>query len=85
MSSPGKYDALSKFLNNQDKTEQTIHLSFKKIEGIINEPLPPSARKYSAWWGNDAKTHPQGQSWVEAGWKVDGVDLSNEQVTLIRA
>jgi hypothetical protein len=80
MTVPGKYDALTKFLSSQGKDKQTLQLSFRKIEEIIGDSLPESARKYSAWWANDAKTHPQGRSWVEAGWKVESVNIEKEEV-----
>ena len=33
---------------------QTIRLTFSEIEAILGRPLPPSAYKFSAWWGNES-------------------------------
>jgi hypothetical protein len=43
-----KYDRLRHYLNVQ--TARSVVLSFREIEKILGGPLPPSARKHSAWW-----------------------------------
>jgi leucyl-tRNA synthetase len=47
-------------------------------------PLPPSSRRYPQWWANH-KGRPHARAWLEAGWRVVGVDLPGEKVTLERA
>jgi len=78
----GKYELLCKWLAY--KEEDCITLSFKQLEEILGFRLPPSSRKYRAWWAND-KTHVQAaDGWLRAGWKVDSVDLRKEMVTFKR-
>jgi len=58
---------------------QNIKLSFHEIEGILQTSLPPSARKYRAWWANDA-SHIQAATWLSMGWRVAKVDFQDELV-----
>jgi hypothetical protein len=49
---------------------QTIRLTFSEIEEILGRPLPPSAYKFSAWWGNESSRkagHTQAMAWLQAG------------------
>lgn len=81
---PGKYDAFYNWLKNRPASETTLHLSFQQIEQILNDKLPESAHKHSAWWANNANTHTHAESWLDAGWRVEGHDLSAETVTFVR-
>jgi len=47
-----------------------VTLTLEQIEIIINDELPPSARKYDAWW-RDPASHPHVENWVDIGWKVE--------------
>jgi len=58
--------------------------SFAQIESILGFPLPQSARRYPAWWGNDPKGHSHSLTWLETGWKTEEVDLGSERVTFVR-
>jgi len=78
----GKYTPFEMWLGSENKWEHNIRLKFSTIEEVLGTPLPPSARKHRAWWANDYKSHPHSQSWLRAGWLVDDVDLSTEQVVL---
>lgn len=52
-------------------------LSFAQIERILGRPLPASARRYRAWWSNEASgTHTHSAAWMGTGWLVDAVDLN---------
>ena len=73
----GKYKPLEQFLASADKRE--IRLRFSEIESIIGIPLPQSAYKYRPWWGNDGY-HTQAFAWLNAGFKVEQVDLANQRV-----
>ena len=73
----GKYTPLEEFLASADKRE--IRLTFSSIESIIGTPLPPSAYNYRPWWGNDGY-HTQASAWINAGFKVDQVDLARQTV-----
>jgi hypothetical protein len=58
-----------------------IRLGFSQIEELINQKLSDLAYKHRSWWSNDPATHSQALSWVTAGWLVDDVDLSIQEVT----
>jgi len=77
-----KYSPLESFLEHSGKAEMT--LSFAKIEKILEFPLPTSARKYAAWWSNNATGHVNAEAWLSAGYKAAQVDLSDETLVFIR-
>ena len=77
----GKYDPLADFLSSQGA--EHVQLTFRRIEDIIGDRLPPSARKYPAWWANDI-THIHGRVWLEAGWKTESVNLGREDISFRR-
>ena len=79
-----KYEPLRLFLADFDASEWAT--TFTELEEILQDQLPPSARKprnYQAWWGNDA-SHVQARAWLDAGWSKDGVDLGTERVMFVR-
>jgi hypothetical protein len=76
MSSP-RYQPLRSFLAT--RRDESVLLRFADVEQIIQWRLPPSARRYRAWWAN-AETHPQAVAWLAAGWQVAFVDLADELV-----
>jgi hypothetical protein len=51
-----KYDALADYVRNQ--TLQTFDLPFFKIEALIGEKLPPSAKRPQYWANTTAGTGP---------------------------
>ena len=77
-----KYDALGKHLAAGSET--TWRATFAQIEAVLGFPLPRSAYAYPAWWSNDATGHSHSRAWLEAGWKTQGVDLHNQQVTFLK-
>jgi hypothetical protein len=78
-----KYDPLTAFLHRQER--DTIRMSFQRLEKIIAASLPPTARSDRTWWGNTFnRTRVQAHAWLNAGWKVDVVDLARELVTFVR-
>lgn len=80
----GKYEPLFDYLSGNQN--QSIRLTFSKIEQILGDGLPPSARRYPEWWGND-RTSParQSQSWLRAGYKTSGPpDFALEAVSFVR-
>ncbi len=71
-----KYDALGDYLR-ACVGRRRVHLTFREIEQIIGDALPPSAREHREWWGNEvgpAARHSQCRAWMEAGWLVNEVD-----------
>lgn len=55
-----------------------IQLTYGEIEEIIRKPLPDSAYKYREWWANGG--HSQADAWLDAGWKVEEVNLGKSVV-----
>jgi hypothetical protein len=52
---------------------QTVRLTFSEIEMLLGRPLPPSAYRFSAWWGNESSRkagHTQAMAWLHAGFKA---------------
>ena len=79
----GKYAPLSQFLRNA--TGIRIRLTFTQVEQVVGAPLPPSARRYREWWGNDrAGGHVQARAWLSAGWEVSAVDFAGGEVEFIK-
>jgi hypothetical protein len=79
-----KYQPLAKHLEAQGSAVVTI--TFAEIDRLLGDPLPPSARQYRPWWANEREgSHVQARAWLDAGWKVDAVDLSEERVTFRRS
>ena len=63
----------------------TVRMRFADIEEIIGRDLPPSARRYSAWWGNNdqgGKRHSV--AWRHAGWRTEDLALEMEEVSFVR-
>ena len=62
-----------------------VRLSFAVLEQLIPGGLPPSARRWRVWWQNDGDgSHVQARSWLEAGYRVESVELPNGPVVLRR-
>ena len=78
----GKYRPLFDHLENGREGDEW-RADFSEIERILGFALPPSARRYSAWWSNTG-CHSQARAWLGAGWRVDRADMDAETVTLRR-
>jgi hypothetical protein len=79
------YEPLGIYLSNTGK--RTVNLSFTKIEKIINRKLPPSLYDYPAAWYGTAEGSPNHRwkvIWNNYGYKVENVDLCNQNVTFCR-
>jgi len=76
------YVALSDWLKEQKENEVT--LSFEQVEGILKRPLPDSALEIRAWWANDRVGHLHSMLWLDAGWRVESVSLSDRWVRFSR-
>lgn len=79
-----KYVELSIFLQSRPLQKSSIVLSFESLEEIINAELPKTAREHRSWWANDSVGHVQSRQWLEAGWRVSNVNVSQETVTFSR-
>jgi hypothetical protein len=73
-----KYSALRRHLER--KASPSIEMTFDEVEKVVGG-LPASARRYSAWWSNEREgTHVQAHAWMDAGWRVESVNLTAERV-----
>ena len=89
-----KYEPLRDYLAGLPRGQKQVSLGFKRIEDLLGEPLPPSAREYEQWWRGgrvkrgriDATWQDQVQqrAWEEAGWVVEELDLLLQAVTFRR-
>ncbi|MBI5137582.1 MAG: hypothetical protein HZA24_09675 [Nitrospirae bacterium] len=81
-----KYDPLYDHLvslRRSGRAEWTV--PFERIEGILHSPLPKSARRHRAWWGNEeGGSHVHARAWMEAGWHVTFVRMEEQTVTFSR-
>ena len=78
-----KYEPLKEYLKSRDKSEQALKLSFDEIERIIEQSLPYTARVDRPWWANTRVSY-HAIRWLDAGWKVDKVDLLGTSVIFSR-
>lgn len=78
-----KYDPLIEHLKttNGDK----LVLSLRRIEDLVGEELPKSAKRYPAWWANSSPrdSHAWAHAWQAAGWKA-AVKFANGTVEFNR-
>ncbi|MEQ9236407.1 helix-turn-helix domain-containing protein [Coleofasciculus sp. E2-BRE-01] len=79
MKPDSKYQPLLEFLRQSNQAE--VILTFAEIEEIMNDTLPDSAHKKRAWWSNRSKGALQASAWMEAGYRVEDVDLEQQRVT----
>src|SRR5207237_7018559 len=89
-----KYDPLRDFLNGLPKGQKQVTLGFKRVEELLGEALPASAREYDQWWRGgrvkrgriDANWQDQVQqrAWEDIGWTVEELELLLKNVTFRR-
>ncbi|HZO33107.1 MAG TPA: hypothetical protein VFH48_44755 [Chloroflexota bacterium] len=83
-----KYDPLRDFLAGLPRGQSRATLSFVRVEELLGEPLPPSARTYDDWWRGRARWRKvidvESRPWEKAGWVVDDLDLRLGLVTFRR-
>jgi len=77
-----KYEPLENHLLN--KGFSNIPMSFTDIESIIENNLPPSARKHRAWWSNNPSNSVITFAWLNAGYKTTQVNLESERLVFVR-
>ncbi|MGB3669039.1 MAG: DUF4268 domain-containing protein [Phormidesmis sp.] len=76
-----RYAPLALWLQKQETDRITC--TFKEIESILQDELPPSARQHRNWWANTL-SHTQSIQWTEVGWRVSSVNMSTERVVFSR-
>lgn len=84
LSASSRYAPLHKHLAKIAKDTKEYELSFAEITTIMGADLPRSAYDHRAWWAN-TESHSQALAWISAGWKVDGVDLDQQLIHLVRS
>ncbi len=84
--SPGesRYAPLAIWLESQSPEKELVNPSFSKIETIIAGKLPDSAYKNRAWWSNDTVGHVQSKQWLDVGWRVATVNMTDQMVRFVR-
>lgn len=81
----GKYTPLEQYLESRRRFERKIQMGFGKIEEKIQDKLPRSAEIYREWWSNElVGSHVQARAWMNAGWRVDTVDLMGRVVKFVQ-
>jgi hypothetical protein len=75
-----KYAPLTVFLS--EIQAHSITLDFDRIKSGLDVELPTAAYQHRSWWENDYTTNLHSLAWLSAGWRVEDVDLSSEQVIL---
>lgn len=77
--SSSKYGALTGHLKFRAAFTDSVKLSFAKIDGIIGENLPMGAYRDEKWWSNSSN-NIHAKAWLDAGWKVQEVNLEEGYV-----
>ncbi len=78
-----KYHPLSDRLLAEDQPK--VRLSFAGLDRVIPGGLPPSGRRWRVWWQNEGEdSHVQARSWLDAGYRVESVELPNGPVVFRR-
>ena len=78
----GKYTGLARLL--EDESGDCVTLSFAEIEAALGFKLPPSARRYPAWWSNTEKGHTHARAWLRTGWCTGQVSVAGQRVSFSR-
>ncbi len=76
----GKYEPLKRYLQRRGYFTNLVTLKFAQIDGIIADNLPMNAYKTQTWWGNTPHSS-HARAWLEAGWRVEQVNLKEGAVT----
>jgi len=80
-----RYARLSLHLQQLPMKQQKAELTFEEVEKILEGDLPASAWQHRSWWANDSVSHVQSQQWLDAGWRVVRVNLTERRVTFARS
>lgn len=77
----GRYAPLFHYLI--EASEDELDLSFAKLETILGDALPPSAREHRSIWANSQGSF-LGRVWLRAGWRLTEIDMQDETVRFER-
>lgn len=79
-----RYAPLAIWLQSRPSNADRVQLAFVEVEEIIGGLLPASAHTHRAWWANDSVGHVQSQQWLDVGWRVAQINMTEEKVTFAR-
>ncbi|OGO07108.1 MAG: hypothetical protein A2Z76_00615 [Chloroflexi bacterium RBG_13_56_8b] len=80
-----KFTPLEVFLKRQ--RSNSVELTFSRIEEIIADKLPDSARRYFSWWaryGKDREGAGVSKAYSNAGFEIVMIDQEYEKVRFRR-
>ena len=77
-----KYEPLGRYLKGQSATE--LRMTFADVEALIGARLPRSAILYRMWWSNNASNHVHAESWLDAGYRTERVDMDAKTLIFAR-
>ena len=82
----GKVRSVRDHLAGLPRGQDRATMTFGRIEQLLGEPLPPSARTYDDWWRGRARWRKvlEARPWESVGWTVDDLDLKLGLVTFRR-
>ena len=75
-----KYGPLHDWLVRQ--RGNLVAASFVDLDELVGG-LPRLARRYPGWWENH-RAYPQAQAWLDAGFRVEAVDIGSGRVVFGR-
>ena len=75
-----KYEPLTAYL--RESGEKRIQLTFAYLDDILSFRLGKSPRNHRAWWANGG--HDHASAWMDAGYKVEAVNLTQETVIFVK-
>jgi DNA-binding transcriptional regulator YiaG len=78
MKESSKYYPLYQFFKQSN--EDIILLTVADVQSILDGNLPVSARTQRAWWSNRRTANAQSSAWLDAGYRVDQLNLENNQI-----
>jgi hypothetical protein len=78
-----KYEGLTGHLKFRAAFTSIVKLSFARIDGLIGINLPMEAYRNETWWGN-SKQSVHAKGWLDAGWKVQQVNLKEGNVVFVK-
>jgi hypothetical protein len=77
-----KYAPLTRHLSARNQPR--VAMRFDEVEALLGFSLPPSARKYRAWWSNNPRNSVMTKAWLAAGYRSRDVDLAAERLIFER-
>lgn len=78
-----KYQSLHEYLRGS--VGDTHTLTFAQLERLMGSSLPLTAKIQRGWWANRESGSPQASAWIQAGFRVEDVDLSAQAINFVRA